>query len=269
MRRIQFPPQMVYSARIRGDGICPSSEGVGHMRPILNRNGRRIRATRLIAATVALALSTIAPAFALSEIPEENIEPPPEIIQVPLPPPIGTPSDEAEVDDDGAQDAPEIAAPAQPMPEIHYDLDLLPEPVKRMRQLILDACAAGDIEALRPLLGAGDSATMISASTPEADPVDFLIGVSGDGEGHEIMAILQEVLEAGYVHLDPGEPEELYLWPYFFAVPLESLTAPQRVELFRLVTAGDYEDMKSFGAYIFYRAGITPEGRWAFFLAGH
>ena len=47
-----------------------------------------------------------------------------------------------------------------------------------------------------------------------------------------------------------------------------SSTARQKVELFKIVTAGDYEDMKQFGTYIFYRVGITPEGRWAFFVAG-
>jgi hypothetical protein len=26
--------------------------------------------------------------------------------------------------------------------------------------------------------------------------------------------------------------------------------------------------MKNYGAYIFYRSGITPEGRWQFFVAG-
>ena len=26
--------------------------------------------------------------------------------------------------------------------------------------------------------------------------------------------------------------------------------------------------MKTYGTYIFYRVGITPEGRWAFFVAG-
>jgi hypothetical protein len=51
-------------------------------------------------------------------------------------------------------------------------------------------------------------------------------------------------------------------------VPLDRLTPPQRVELFKIVTAGDYEDMKSYGAYIFYRVGITPDGRWQFFVAG-
>ena len=37
---------------------------------------------------------------------------------------------------------------------------------------------------------------------------------------------------------------------------------------FRLPTHGDFEDMKSFGAYNFYRVGITPQGRWRFFVAG-
>jgi hypothetical protein len=40
------------------------------------------------------------------------------------------------------------------------------------------------------------------------------------------------------------------------------------VELFKIITAGDYEDMKTFDAYVFYRVGITPQGRWAFFVAG-
>jgi hypothetical protein len=40
------------------------------------------------------------------------------------------------------------------------------------------------------------------------------------------------------------------------------------VELFKIVTAGDYEDMKTYDAYVFYRVGITSQGRWAFFVAG-
>src|SRR5690606_36667650 len=126
-----------------------------------------------------------------------------------------------------------------------------------------------DIEALRPLLAtSSESPTQLSLGARDGDPIDFLREMSGDEEGHEILAILMEVLEAGYVHTEIGTENEIYLWPYFFAVPLETLTAPQRVELFRLVTAGDYEDMKNFGAYIFYRTGIRPDGSWAFFVAG-
>ena len=137
-----------------------------------------------------------------------------------------------------------------------------------MHGLIVEAAKSGDIENLRPLIGNGDSATRLSLGGLDGDPLEFLVELSGDEEGQEVLAILLEVLLAGYVHLDAGTPQEMYVWPYFFAIPLESLDKRQRVELFTLVTAGDYEDMKSFGAYIFYRVGITPEGHWAFFVAG-
>jgi hypothetical protein len=173
------------------------------------------------------------------------------------------------------EDESDTADPARPhidpdavAPEIIYDLSRLPQPTRRMRELILEATKSGEIEKLRPLLGMGDDATMLSFGGVEGDLIAHLKELSGDGEGHEILAILEEVLEAGFVHLDAGTPEELYVWPYFFAVQIEKLTSPQRVELFRIVTAGDYEDMKNYGAYIFYRVGITPEGRWTFFVAG-
>ncbi len=158
--------------------------------------------------------------------------------------------------------------PNAPIPEIRYDLGILPEPVRRMHGLIVEAAKSGDMERLRPLIGMGDEATLFALGGIDGDPLTFLKELSGDEGGHEILAILEEVLEAGYVHLDEGTPEELYVWPYFFAVPLERLTPPQRVELFKIVTAGDYDDMTSYGAYIFYRVGISPDGRWQFFVAG-
>jgi len=149
-----------------------------------------------------------------------------------------------------------------------YDLSKLPEPVRRMHDLIVEACSSGDIEKLRPLVGKGDQMTQLSLGDIDGDPITFLKGLSGDSEGQEILAIMEEVLNAGYVHIDIGTPQELYVWPYFFALPLDKLNAKQRVELFKIVTAGDYDDMKQFGAYIFYRVGITPSGQWLFFVAG-
>lgn len=118
------------------------------------------------------------------------------------------------------------------------------------------------------MLRTGDDGTQLSLGGVDGDPISFIKSLAGDEGGQEILAILLEVLNAGYVHLSPGTPEELYVWPYFFAVPLDKLTDSQRVELFKLVTAGDYDDMKSFGSYIFYRVGISPDGQWRFFLAG-
>ena len=153
-------------------------------------------------------------------------------------------------------------------PPIMRDLSALPFPVRRMRELILAAALSGEIENLRQLIGYGDDVTMLSLGGIEEDPLDFLKSLSGDKAGHEIMAILVEVLESGYVVMDKGSAQELYVWPYFFAWPLDKLTPTQKVELYRLVTYGDYQDMESFGAYIFYRLGITPRGRWRFFVAG-
>ncbi len=148
------------------------------------------------------------------------------------------------------------------------DLSTLPFPARRMRELLLEAAQSGDIEKLRPYIGEGDDATMLSFGGVDGDPIEFLKSLSGDGEGYEILAILEDVLQSGFVHFDEGTENDLYIWPYFYGMPLDKLTPAQRVELYRLVTHGDYEDMKSFGAYNFYRIGITPQGRWRFFVAG-
>ncbi len=154
------------------------------------------------------------------------------------------------------------------LPAVQRDFTRLPKPVAQMRKLIMEAARSGKIEDLRQLIGSGEDITMLSLGGIDGDPIEFVKSLSGDNQGHEILAILLEVLEAGYVHLDAGTDHELYVWPYFFAWPLDKLTAVQKVELFRIVTAGDFEDMQSFGAYIFYRVGITPQGRWRFFVAG-
>ncbi len=206
----------------------------------------------------------------------DEAEPPP---AVPIPDPIRPPGAGAEDAEPaqqqpagdaelGADPARPVVEPDGPLPEILYDFTRLPEPVQRMRNLILEATRSGDVEKLRPLLGTGAGATRLDFAEVKGDPVGFLIGSSGDGEGQEILAILEEVLEAGYVHLDAGTPDERYMWPYFSAMPLDKLTLPQRVELFRVVTAGDFDEMRGFGAYTFYRTAITPDGKWMFFLAG-
>jgi hypothetical protein len=230
-----------------------------------------------------------APAHALSEIRREELPaaadpavPDEEADEQSVPMPDGViPSNETDPvpDEDQEQEDAEPTVPGNgfglsppepegPAPEVQYDLTKLPSEVQRMRTLIIEAAKTGDIERLRPLIGMGDSMTQLSLGGIEGDPIAFLKSLAGDADGQEILAILEEVLEAGYVHLDAGQPEELYVWPYFFALPLDALTPSQRVELFKIVTAGDYDEMENYGSYIFYRVGITPEGRWVFFVAG-
>lgn len=253
-----------------------------------NRSGSGARAplwlTALCVAMPAVMFAGTFPASALSEIKREDLPAPstpddasPEN-SVPSPDPIQTFPPAAEEPENAEPDAVEPAEPPAngnaaspadaPTPEILYDLTKLPEPVQRMRQLILDATATGDLEKLRPLIGTGDDATQLSLGGLDGDPIAFLKEQSGDQEGQEILAIIENILNSGYVHIEPGTNEEIYAWPYFFAVPLDALDPRQRVELFKIVTAGDYEEMKAYGVYNFYRLAITPEGKWVFFVAG-
>jgi hypothetical protein len=217
-----------------------------------------------IGLAVWLCLAAGTPAMALSEI--QGATPAPAEPGQGIPPEATQPAEPDAPVPDTEQAQPDEAD--EPPPEVSYDLSRLPEPVRRMHDRLLEAAKSGEVEALRPFLRTGSSATQLTLGTMEGDPIAFLKQQAGDEGGQEILAILEEVLSAGYVHMDAGEPEELYVWPYFFAYPIDRLDARQRVELFKIVTAGDYEDMKNFGGYIFYRVGIDPEGRWVFFVAG-
>jgi hypothetical protein len=181
-------------------------------------------------------------------------------MQIPMPDPlVNKPARDAK--DDSIEDT----APAAPV-EVLSDVSKIPQAVARMRELIVEAAASGDIERLRPLLGKGPTQTQVGENG--TDPVEVLKGLSGDQEGIEILAILLDVLSTGFVQVDKGTPDEIYVWPYFTEKSLSSLTAPEKVDLFRLVTAGDVAGMEEGGNYNFYRVGITPDGQWKFFIAG-
>ncbi|HET7715902.1 MAG TPA: hypothetical protein VFK86_09765 [Bauldia sp.] len=198
---------------------------------------------------------------------EPSVEEPEPTPDRPMP---SIPSDDRLLrDEDGAKDGGggPVRVPITDIPVVEYDPAKLPTPVRRLREQIIEAAATGDPENLRPIFEANGEPPALSFNE-SGDPVETLKALSGDPEGREILAILIEVLEAGYVHVDAGTPDEMYVWPYFARYPVNALTAPQLVELFKLVFSGDYEDMKTYGAYISYRVGIAPDGTWRFFLVG-
>jgi len=229
-------------------------------------------ATFPLAAILLMAMTGVtAPAFALpkdQDVTAEEKAAEQNTPRIPLdsmvPGATSTQTNEPTDTDDSAATAPDDSVP----PPILRDPAQLPEPVQRMRRLIMEAAKSGDINRFRPLLGSPENGTQLSFADQPEDQVDFLRSMSGDTKGYEIMAILLELLEAPFVQLAPGTDEELYVWPYFAAMPLQSLTPEQMVELMTLVTAGDYEGMEEFGAYNFFRVGISPEGEWVFFVAG-
>jgi len=153
------------------------------------------------------------------------------------------------------------------LPEIIRDLSKLPAPAARTRERILEAARSGSLDRLLIVMQSNETLPVFSFGN-EKDPIAFWKAMYPASEGLEILAILIQVLETGFVHIHKGTPQEMYVWPYFAHVPLKGLTPDQKVELFRIVTGSDYRKMKEFGAYIFYRVGIAPDGIWHFFVAG-
>jgi hypothetical protein len=226
----------------------------------------RISAPRAIVIVLGFALAGPALASPVEESsPESEMIAPLEVPDRPMP---SIPPDDSLMEDgrdEGGGAA--LRIPITDIPMVEYDPEKLPTPVRRLREQIIEAAASGDLQKLRAIFDANGEPPVLSFNESE-DPVETLRSLSGDAEGREILAILIEVLEAGYVHVDAGTPDEMYIWPYFARYPVDALTPPQLVELFKLVFSGDYEDMKTYGAYISYRVGIAPDGTWRFFLVG-
>jgi len=151
--------------------------------------------------------------------------------------------------------------------EIIRDLSRLPSRAARTRERILEAARTGDLDKLLIVMQSNETLPVFSFGN-EKDPIAFWKAIYPDSEGLEILAILIQVLETGFVHVHIATPQEMYVWPYFAHVPLQRITPEQKVELFRIATGSDYKKMKEFGAYIFYRVGIAPDGTWHFFVAG-
>ncbi len=176
--------------------------------------------------------------------------------QLQIPQTATTPSSENSV-------APAELAP----PQVFYNTAVLPKPVARMHAQLKEAAEYGDLQRIRMILESNELPPTLSF-TEIGDPIDFLKESSGDGEGFEILAILADTLDSGFVHVDVGTPQEMYIWPYFARYPLQDLTPDQKVEMYRIITAGDFAEMEQFGAWTFYRVGIGPDGTLHYFVAG-
>jgi hypothetical protein len=155
--------------------------------------------------------------------------------------------------------------PPSTVPEIITDLSRLPAPVARTRERLLAAARTGDLQQLAALMS---DSTPIFSFTDDKDPIAFWKANYPDSDGIEVLSILTMILESGFVRVDQGTPQEMYVWPYFVRMSLAALTPQQKVELFRIVTGGDYKDMMKLGVYAFYRLGISPDGTWQLFVTG-
>ena len=151
-------------------------------------------------------------------------------------------------------------------PEILYDVEELPAPVRSTRDAILKAARSGDIENLRMVLERNELMPLVAKARPK-DPIAYWKAQSPDGQGLPVMADMVEVMEAGYVRLKPGTADERYIWPYFAVMPLDHLSPEEKVQLYQLVGAEKARAMLDDKTFRSYRSGIGPDGTWHYFTA--
>lgn len=222
---------------------------------------------RLLCFMLALALLSCSELAAQNRVRTESITapaPPP----IPVSPPAARPAP-AESAVAPARPSPQpVAAVAGSSPEIITELSRLPPPVARMRARILEAARTGDLEKVVTVMQSNETMPAFSLAA-DRNPTTYWKTSYPESDGIEILAILIEVLECAFIHVDWGTPQEMYVWPYFARTPLRELTPAQKVELFRIVTGSDFKAMQEAGGYMFYRLGIGPDGTWHFFVAGN
>lgn len=216
---------------------------------------------------VPVVLAGLAPATLAQTAPEA---PPATTAPAPFGDRFGAPEPRVEL----SPSQPSVAAEALPfstavvaLSETSRDLSALPPAVGSMRERLMTAARSGDLVELREVVSWNRIRPRLDGD-PVDDPVVLWRSQYPDSEGREVLAILLDLLDAPYARVDGGTPNEMYVWPAFAHVPLRQLGPPEIVELLRIVTSFDVQQMSDANAWTFFRVGIAADGTWHYFLAG-
>jgi hypothetical protein len=161
-------------------------------------------------------------------------------------------------------------APEEKVSAPSEDFSALPRPVAAMREKILEACAKGDIEALRIPIDWNEMRPMFErgAKRPAGtDPIDVLKALSFDGKGREIIALTRAVLAQPYVRITRG-PVELFEWPAFARTATPPATEEEARAIWACVRFADLARSNDEGRPHVMRLGIGSDGVWHYFWSG-
>jgi hypothetical protein len=167
-----------------------------------------------------------------------------------------------------ASPAPSAApAKARPLPPVERDTATLPPRIAAMREAIIEAAKSGDVERLRLVIERNELPPLF-AKGQKGDVIAALKTRSDDGQGRDTLAALVNALEAGFVRVNAGTAQEMYVWPWFAEYPPQRLDGAALVEVYRIVPARDFKQSLERDRYLGHRLGIGPDGTWHYFLSG-
>ena len=157
--------------------------------------------------------------------------------------------------------------PVEIISEPSDDADSLPPRVAAMRDRILDACAKGDIEALRMPIDWNELRPLFERSAHRAlgeSPIERLKALSFDGRGAETLAILRAILRQSFVTVTNG-PTILYVWPAFSVRSPIDPTPRQREQMLACVRFADLANPDFSGAPAPMEIAIGADGTWHYY----
>ena len=135
----------------------------------------------------------------------------------------------------------------------------LPRDVEETRSALLEAAEDGDYEGLRPFIR--DEFKYTFGGAIKDGPIAYWQDVERT-TGERPLAVLAAILKMPYV-LSHG----YYVWPWAYTAASAEDLSPHEVEL--LAPLGSPSSLFPEGVgYLGWRAGIAPDGTWAFYVAG-
>jgi len=159
------------------------------------------------------------------------------------------------------------ALPTNAVPQAARSADM-PSLVAEMREAILAAVQSGNIEDLKTPLEWNEMRPIIS-DKDVSDPIAHWKGLSGDGQGREILAVLGRILDMGFAKEPLGKDVEnsaIYVWPYLATLDLDKLTPAQEVDLYRLMPPAEAKAMREKKKWTWWRLSIGADGTWHTFM---
>jgi hypothetical protein len=143
----------------------------------------------------------------------------------------------------------------------------IPANVADMRDAMLAAARAGNADELKSVFDMSTTSPDLGIGGAN-DPVTALKAASADGQGREVLAALAEILSLPPAALPLGKDIEnnlIYVWPYLAERPLDTLTGPEEVDLYRLVSPAKVAEMRQKRRWTWWRLAIGADGSWQSF----
>ncbi|MGH2529671.1 MAG: hypothetical protein ACRDH0_10145 [Actinomycetota bacterium] len=137
----------------------------------------------------------------------------------------------------------------------------LPSAVAETRNALLAAAAAGDHDALRPLI---DTASFTYSFGDGGDPIAYWKDIEANSDERPL-EILGAILSMPFTRTEAG-----YAWPFALVRDPASLS-PDELRMLSTVypnIEGAVDSWIAYGGYIGWRTGISRDGSWQFFVAG-